>query len=277
MLYRFRPEKRTQTFERLRAEISAVPAVTAAIEASQKFERIAAVPKKVPVETAKPKKEVSGFVWVITSCVAMLVVFVAIGIIWMNHSGAQSQLAAQGPVSASSSQSDGALSSQDSDSDQIVVPNLVGQDYAGLTASSNSDDSDQDYQVLLSSQQFSDTVPEGKIISQDPKPGTKMTKGSAIVVIVSQGTAVRTLPSIAGKTLPEASAAVTGAGFVPTQAGSYSNTVEKGKVIGYKDVTGGSQMAYGSKVTILVSLGHEPTSSAQNSSSTVSFPQSSHS
>lgn len=271
------PEKRTQTFERLRAEISAVPAVTAAIEASQKFDRITAAPKKVPTETAKPKKEVSGFVWVITSCVAMLVIFVAIGIIWMNHSGAESQLAAQAPVSASSSQTDGTVSSQNSADNQIVVPNLVGQDYSSLSVSSNSDDSDQDYQVLLSSQQFSDTVSEGKIISQDPKPGTKMTKGSAIVVIVSQGTAVRTLPSIAGKTLPEASAAVTGAGFVPTQAGSYSSTVEKGKVIGYKDVSGGSQMAYGSKVTILVSLGPEPTSSAPNSSSTVSSSQSSHS
>lgn len=261
------PEKRTPTFERLRAEISAVPAVTAAIEASQKFARVPVEHKQNPAENGKPKKEVSGFVWVISSCLVMLVLFVVAGIIWMNHYGAQSQLAAQTSVSGSSSQTDSFLqSSEDSGADQIPVPNLVGQNYAGLAGSVSSDSSGQDYQVLLSTQQFSDTVPEGNIISQDPKPGTKMSKGSAIVVTVSQGAAVRALPGIAGKTLSEASANVTGAGFVPSKDEEYSNTVEKGKVIGYKNVKEGSQMAYGSKVTILVSLGPEPASTLPSSS-----------
>lgn len=264
------PEKRTQTFERFRAEISAVPAVTAAIEASQKFDRITAETERVPAKTGKPKKEISGFVWVISSCLVMLVVFVAIGIIWMNHSGAQSQLAAQGPVSASSSVSDiGMISSQNSDTDQITVPNLVGQNYKSIAAAASSADSDQDYQVLPSKPQFSDTVPEGNIISQDPKQGTKMTKGSVIVVVVSQGPQERTLPQIAGKSLSDAAAAVSGAGFSPSQAEDYSDTVPKGNVIGYKNAKEGSQMTYGSKVTILVSLGPAPASSKPNPSSVV--------
>ncbi len=268
------PEKRTQTFERLRAEISAVPAVTAAIEASQKFARVSAGQKQAPPEPAKPKKEVSGFVWVISSCLVMLVIFVAIGIIWVNRYGTQTQLAAQTSVSQSSSGvGSGASSSQDSGSDQIDVPNLFGKEYSDVAGASSSAVSGQDYQVLLSSQQFSDTVPEGRIMSQDPKQGTKMAKGSAIVVVVSQGPAVRTLPVIEGKLLSGASAAVTGAGFVPSEEDDYSNTVEKGKVIGYKGVKEGSQMAYGSKVTILVSLGPESVSSLPDSSSNTSSTQ----
>ena len=262
------PEKRTQSFERLRAELSAVPAVTAAVEVSQKFGPVPGGAEQDAEAEAvkKPKKEVSGFVWVISSCLVMLVIFVALGILWMNHSGAQSQLAAQASVSETASDADAsAPASAAADSSQITVPNLVGQSYADDIAVSSGEDSDPEYQVLLSSQQFSDTVPEGKIISQDPKPGTKMTRGSAIVVVVSQGAAVRSLPKIAGKTLPEASTLVTGAGFVPSSAEDYSPTVAKGKVIGYQDQKEGSQMAYGSKVTIVVSLGAEPSSSQPGS------------
>jgi serine/threonine protein kinase len=259
------PEKRTQTFERLRSELSAVPAVTAAIEAEQKFERAPVVSQQTAA-VPKPKKEVSGFVWVISSCLVMLVIFVAIGILWMNHYGAQSQLATQASVSQVSSEIDSGSDSSDlADSDKITVPNLVGKDYAEYAASSSDAESVREYQVLLSSKQFSNTIPEGKIISQDPKPGSKMTQGAAIVVVVSQGAAVRSLPEIAGKSLPEASAVVTGAGFVPSSTEAYSDTVAKGKVIGYQGVKKGSQMAYGSKVTIVVSLGPETVSSQPES------------
>lgn len=265
------PEKRTQTFEMLRAQLSAAPTVTAAIEASQKFDRVAAAPKEEK-QPAKPhKKETPGYVWALVSCAVMLVIFVAAGILWMNYSGAQSQLsAASSTASDLSSQVDSALQSSDEssdDEDKITVPNLVGQNYAAMLSSTSSG-GERPYQVLLSSQQFSDTIPEGSIISQDPKPGTKMEKNTAIVVIVSEGAAVRTLPQISGKSLSEASALVTSAGFTPTAVQTNSDKVEKGKVIGYQNAKEGSQMAYGSKVTILVSLG----SSASSTGGTSSHP-----
>ena len=260
------PEKRTPTFERLRAEIAAAPAVTAAIESSQKFDKPVAVEPPADEKDEKkekPKKEVSGFVWVISSCLVMLVLFVAIAIVWMNHNGSQAPLAAQASISDTSSQMGSLLSSGSASSalDQITVPNLVGQDYQKLAAAESAADSSPDYLVLQTDKpQFSDTIAEGKIITQDPKPGTKMTRGSNIVVTVSQGPALRTLPAIAGKSLNEASAAVTAAGLVPSKADAYSSSVAKGTVIGYKDVTAGSQMAYGSKVTILLSQGPSPSS-----------------
>lgn len=260
------PEKRTPSFERLRAEIAAAPAVTAAIESSQRFERIAAVEPRVPEQAEKKqpeKKEVSGFIWVISSCLVMLVIFVAIAIVWMNNKGLQQSHVTQAPVSSTVSQESSQVSSAEasSEAEQITVPNLVGQDFNKIAAAQSAPDSDQDYKIAQTSMQFSDSIAEGKIISQDPKPGTKMQSGSTIVVVVSQGSAVRTLPAIAGKALNDASAAVTAAGFTPTQGSAYSDTITKGTVIGYKDVSAGSQMAYGSTVTILVSQGPKPVSS----------------
>jgi eukaryotic-like serine/threonine-protein kinase len=261
------PEKRTQSFERLREEITAAPSVAAALESSQRFDRIAAVEPRnsEKAEKEKPeKKEVSGFVWVISSCLVMLVIFVAIAIVWMNNKGIQSRVA-QASVSSAVSQESSQIVSSNAESaiDQITVPNLVGKDYNELVAAQSAADSDQDYNIAETSTEFSDTIEEGKIISQDPKPGTKMQRGSTIVVVVSQGAAVRTLPAITGKALNEASALVTSAGFVPIQGSEYSDKIPKGLVIGYKDVKAGSQMAYGSTVTILVSLGPKPASQIQ--------------
>ncbi len=265
------PERRTASFERLRAELSAAPAVTAAIEESQRFSRIrAAEPRRGGSPAKKGRREVPGFVWVLSSCVGMLVILAAVGAVWMNYAGfsgeepdTQAAVASQ----ASPEDSAGTLLASLPQADQIDVPSLLGQNYTDLMAGLSSRKGEQDYQVLLSTQQFSDTVPEGCILSQDPKPGGKMAKGTAIVVVVSEGAAVRTLPKIAGKTLPEASGAVTDAGFIPSKTEEPSDTVPVGRVIGYQDVKEGSQMAYGSHVVLVVSSGpSESASSAAPSS-----------
>ncbi len=263
------PDKRTPSFERLRAELSAAPTVTANIEETQRINKIA------PPYTAEPeeesgKKGVPSFVWVILTCVAALIVFTIVGIIWISNSdpGGAAALTSETSQVDSTDSSDALLSSEESsDSGQIAAPSLIGQNYEDLSASSAAS-GDSEYQVLLSTnKQFSDTIPEGSIISQSPAPGTQMAKGTAIVVVVSEGAAVRTLPSIAGKTLAEASTAVTSASFVPTKIEEYNPRIAQGMVIGYKDVKEGSQMAYGSKVVIVVSKGPDPDTVTSNASS----------
>lgn len=262
-------EKRTKTFERLRAELSAAPTVTATIEEPQRL---------VPPELRRPpapregkeKKDVPPIVWVVLSCVLALIVFIVIGIIWMSLSGndgaapaAQSQVssAAEDSAALSALQSDEASS----ETDMMMVPDLTGQNYEGLKkTTSTASSGTADYQVLLSTKQFSDTVQEGCVISQSPEPGTKMAKGSDIVVVVSQGAAVRTLPPVAGKTLAEASSIITSAGFTPTKTEAYSATVPVGNVIDYDTVKAGSQMAYGSQVIIVVSKGPDPSAATSS-------------
>lgn len=265
-------EKRTQTFERLRAELSAAPTVTATIEEPQRL-----VPpelRRPPVQKeGKEKKDVPPIVWVVLSCVLALILFIVIGIVWMSLSG-NNGAAAPAAQSQVSSLSDGsaagaALQSDEasSDANMIMVPDLTGQNYEDLKkAASSASSGSADYQVLLSTKQFSDTVKEGCVISQSPEPGTKMARGSDIVVVISQGAAVRTLPPVAGKTLAEASAAITSAGFTPTKTEAYSSTVPAGNVIDYDTVKAGSQMAYGSQVIIVVSKGPDPNAASSQTS-----------
>jgi serine/threonine-protein kinase len=176
----------------------------------------------------------------------MLAILAVAGFLWMRYSGLNEAEPETQAATASQSESQESAADLQSSSQaglMIDVPNLVGQNYADLESDLSSRKGDREYQLLLSSQQFSDTVPEGCILSQDPKPGAKMAKGTAIVVVVSEGAAVRTLPKVAGKTLSEASGAVTDAGFVPSKAEEPSDTVPEGRVIGYQDVKEGMGQA----------------------------------
>lgn len=275
------PEKRTQTFERLRDELSAAPTVTATIEHTQQIEKAAVNSRpREKEEPVKKKKDVPSFVWVVLSCFLALIVFTVVGIVWisnMDNTGTSAAVTNSSPSSELSSAADSssvadsllAQSAESTDPNMVETPDLVGQNFEELRSmmSSSSSSEAAEYQVLLSSKQFSDTVPEGCIISQSPVPGTKMAKGAEIVVVVSQGAAVRTLPPIAGKTLAEASAAVTSAGFIPTKTEEYSDTVDAGLAIGYEKVKAGSQMAYGSQVVIVISKGSSQSSSPDSNSS----------
>lgn len=274
------PDRRTPTFERLRTELSAAPAVTAVLEETRRMKAVQArsdagsdrsyKDKSRKKDKKRKKRELPGFVWVLASCAVMLVVFTAIGVFWISQmspderglaAGAAAETTDSSSVSRAENFSANQRAADSSEVNKITVPNLVGQNYDQLVSSSssaNGQEQDTEYQVLRSSSKFSDTVPEGCIISQQPEAGEKMTKGTAIVVVVSEGPSVRTLPDIAGKTLPSASADVTAAGFVPTKTEDYSDTVPAGRVIGYQDAKEGSEMAYGSKVVIVVSKGSNP-------------------
>jgi eukaryotic-like serine/threonine-protein kinase len=258
------PDKRTPAFERLRAELSAAPTVTASLDETQRLDPF---PPQYDSEPSGEggKKGVPNFVWVMLSCVLALIVFTVIGIIWISNSDGNgtATLASQTSQADSTAESGEYSAMMDSvessDPNLIAAPNLIGQNFDDLmNATSSVSSENQEYQMLLSTKQFSDTIPEGCIISQSPAPGTKMAKGMEIIVVVSEGAAVRTLPPITGKTLADASETVTSAGFIPTKTEEYSATVPAGTAIGYQKVKEGSQLAYGSQVVIIISKGPDP-------------------
>lgn len=251
------PEKRTSSFERLRAELSAAPTVTMTLEDPQ-----LGTEHTEKVEKAKPKKKpVSNFIWVLVSSLVSLVVFTIIGIVWLSNMHTVMPQQAGSEVSSEEGLYAMARDVSSADTEKIVTPDLSGKNFEQL---SNSSQAEPQYQLLLSTKQFSDTVPEGSIISQTPAPGTEMDKGTAIVVIVSQGPAVRVLPAVEGKTLAEASELAASAGFVPSKEEAYSASIEKGNVIGYKSAQAGGQLPYGTKVILLVSMGPDPDAKASS-------------
>ena len=104
--------------------------------------------------------------------------------------------------------------------------------------------------------QSSDSVAEGKVISQGTAAGKKVDKNTQIIITVSGGKEVKnkTVPSVTGKTEDEAKSTLEADGFVVSIDYQYSSTVESGKVI--KASPSGS-VAEGSTVTITVSRGKE--------------------
>ena len=135
---------------------------------------------------------------------------------------------------------------------KVQVPQLVGKT---LEEADNSATSENDYKVVVLSEEFHDSIAEGKIISQSPAYGEKMYAGSTITVNVSKGPSKRQLPEVTGKSLSEASYLLASAKFVPTQVSESSTEFKQGTVIGYKDHKAGELVDYGSQIVIVVSAG----------------------
>ena len=113
------------------------------------------------------------------------------------------------------------------------------------------------FKLKISSQVFNDTVAEGSIVEQTPASGETMRPDGTINVVVSKGSATRTLPDFQGASFAELQAKLTENGFEPKKEEQFSSEVELGYVIGYKDYKAGDTLDYATMVVVLVSAGPE--------------------
>ena len=135
----------------------------------------------------------------------------------------------------------------------VPVPEIVGQsaedaqqavEDAGLTWGTPSRD-------------FSDTIPEGSVISCKPGPGDGARLKQAVTAVVSRGVEQKKVPDVVGKTQDEATKAITDAGLtVGSITQEYSGTVESGKVVS-TDPKAGTSINHSSAVAIAVSRGRQ--------------------
>lgn len=237
------PEDRIQTFEKLREELSTSRLIVNNNEIYNTRSNIEEKTKEAP------KK--SYLIFVIISGIISIILLAGIGLFWLlgsnlNNKFSQDQNHLESQFSQPSASS--LLPSQT----KVQVPDLVGKDYKTIKSKPSSE-----YQVLLSSEEFSESVNEGIIISQVPGASEQMDQGSAILVTVSKGKKMRKLPEITGLTISDASQRVTSAGFVPIQKQEYSDTVPSGSVIGYDGHNAEDMAEYGSEISILVSKGKQ--------------------
>ena len=104
-------------------------------------------------------------------------------------------------------------------------------------------------------QQSSATVPEGKVISQDPTAGTSVANGSAVNLVVSTGPALVSVPDVVGLMQAAATTTITNAELVVgTVTQESSATVPAGRVIS-QDPLAETTVASGSAVSLVVSNG----------------------
>jgi beta-lactam-binding protein with PASTA domain len=136
----------------------------------------------------------------------------------------------------------------------VSVPGVAGQT---LTAASGMVSSAG---LILGAitQQHSNTVPVGNVISQAPAAGTLVNPGAAVALVVSLGPAQVTVPNVVGQTHSAAVTALTAAGLtvgVITQ--EYSATAPAGKVLSQAPAAGLTVFS-GSAVALKVSKGPQP-------------------
>jgi serine/threonine-protein kinase len=103
---------------------------------------------------------------------------------------------------------------------------------------------------------YDENFDEGIVMSQDIAEGTELKEGDKVKLIISKGKEMLDVPDVVGKTLEEATALLTAAGFQVDEDDEYDDEVEQNYVIS-QSPSGETQAARGSTITIVVSKGKE--------------------
>lgn len=258
------PEKRTRSFERLRAELSVAPVVAAEQE---KLPVREAPPPPEQKVNAKGKKQLPDFVIGLIAFFAALFVFAMAGWAYLaatsHNEGETAESSSQqsGDTSSASESGDlssGTLTSSGSESEtssqtsslveSVIVPNYIN----GTLENAQKDAS---ITILVQDRQFSETVPEGSIISQSLDAGTSVQKGAAMSVVVSKGAQMRTMPNILGANATNAKSELVRAGFkVGKITEEETDAQDPQTVIRFVDSTyeQGKKYEYGSVIDLVV-------------------------
>ena len=126
----------------------------------------------------------------------------------------------------------------------ISVPDFTGKPVKDATRAL----ADLGLKVDSKTQENSDTVPKGSVISQDPRGGT-LYRSDTVKLVVSKGPVMVEVPNVVGQQTQQARQALEGAGFQVTvrrALGGYFGTVR------LQDPAGGSRAPKGSMVTITI-------------------------
>ena len=146
---------------------------------------------------------------------------------------------------------------EDGESEPTVlyrVPNLVNKKWSSV----DGNEKYSNFYIRLSEEAYDENYEEGRIISQSVKAGSTVAKNTAISVVVSKGSKMRTVPNIIGKTVEDASKELEKSGLLlGDQAEEYSDEYESGKIIRLNGIEPGKKIQAGSMINVVVSLGKE--------------------
>lgn len=109
--------------------------------------------------------------------------------------------------------------------------------------------------VGATTQDYSDLVPAGNIISQDPPAGTSVASNSAVALVVSRGPQFVTVPRVLFQSQAAASGMITAAGLtVGSETMTYNDYIEPGNVVDQNPAPGETVLT-GSPVDVNISIG----------------------
>ncbi|HEY8583608.1 MAG TPA: PASTA domain-containing protein [Capillimicrobium sp.] len=132
--------------------------------------------------------------------------------------------------------------------EQRSVPNVTGQPLqAALAVLSNAG-------FDPSVERTTSDAPEGRVLRQDPQPGTEAEVGSEVTLTVSDGPGQATVPDVGGDRRRAATRALEQAGFEVAVREETSDSVAAGRAVGTAPAAG-TLVEVGSSVTLIVSTG----------------------
>lgn len=103
-------------------------------------------------------------------------------------------------------------------------------------------------------ERYSEKVPVGHVVRQNPDARTLVKRGSGVTVVLSKGPQRVDVPALAGKTLPATQAALSGSGLtVGRLLGAFSTTAATGSVLA-ADPPEGATIPPSTPVHVLLSL-----------------------
>jgi len=132
-----------------------------------------------------------------------------------------------------------------SGSSRRTVPDVAGLDVEQATAALES----VGLVVGGTSEGFSETVVAGLVLGSQPEVGTEVTAGDAVVLVLSKGRDLVKVPNVIGKTLLEATDALTKAGL---QIGSVTGA--SGGRVTWTNVSAGAQVSRGTRVSMTLDV-----------------------
>lgn len=239
---RVRQEERTGSFQRLRAEIIAAPTVVNEIEEAQ---AVKTLPKTY--QNVAGDRQASPKLWLLLSFVVTGLILAGVVYYVMNFTD----------FSLESLTKSLDKSLETSAQEVVIVPDMVGEQYKDWVDKMK-DGTIYNFTLKVGSQEFSEKIPEGQIISQSPAASEHVEKGGTVKVVVSRGSTKRVLPKVAGMKFTKALELLEQQGFEVVKEEGYNDTAANGVVLWYSgDVQEGDELPYGTVVTVAVSLGKQ--------------------
>ncbi|MBR1629615.1 MAG: Stk1 family PASTA domain-containing Ser/Thr kinase, partial [Lachnospiraceae bacterium] len=133
---------------------------------------------------------------------------------------------------------------------ELDVPDVVGQTESVAEQMIR----DTGFSSPVKEYEFSDTVEQGKVISQSPEGGTRGKADDTITILVSQGVENAKVPSVSGMTQTDATALLQSEGFAVTTEQGYSDSIDEGFIVS-QSPSAGEYADKGATVHIVVSQG----------------------
>lgn len=203
----------------------------------------------------KLEKALIGGSIVVAIIIGIVIIYV-IGKVFGFWGGASGSTEATPTPEVTSSAASATATPEASDSAQkVTVENVAGM----RTEEAKTALSQKGLSNVKVSEQQSDTVSAGKVISTDPEAGTEVEKDAEITLIVSSGTSTVQVPSVASMTVSKAKSTLAAEGFNAVEGSKvYSDTVKAG-LVAYSNPKGGAQASKGATITLYISKGPKRT------------------